>query len=331
VARSGAHGGLTVAGPKPAASVIVATRDRPDTLDACLDSLAALRPPPDGFEVVVVDDGGRVALEPVLAAVADRVDVRLVRRPRPGGPAAARNEGARHARAAWLGFTDDDCRVEPGWLATLAAAVRGDEAVAAGGATRAGRPENPWARASAAVEAAVYAHANRDPARATFLTPKNLLVPAAGFADVGGFDAAFRWSEDRDFCDRWLASGRRLAYVASAVVLHDRPLSAGGFWRQHLEYGRGSRRFHATRRARGRPGLRPDPRFYAGLVRQASAPRELALVVGAQIATAAGYLAGGRPDLPGSERARSTAVRWPGDSSRAESSARLTEVGRDAR
>src|SRR5204863_1572086 len=130
----------------------------------------------------------------------------------------------------------------------------------------------------------------------------NLAVPAAGFAVLGGFDPAFRWSEDRDFCDRWLQAGRGMAYVPAAVVRHDRPLRARPFWRQHFEYGRGAHRYHATRRARGRPGLRPDPRFYARLlslsVSEPGSPArrlgDTALVTAAQLATVAGYFSARR-------------------------------------
>src|SRR5216684_1535797 len=71
----------------------------------------------------------------------------------------------------------DDGGGGPAWLAALVEAIGGADDVAAGGITHAGLPGNPWARASAAVEAAVYAHENRDPGRARFLTPKNLVVP----------------------------------------------------------------------------------------------------------------------------------------------------------
>lgn len=37
-----------------------------------------------------------------------------------GGPAAARSVGAKEARFEYLAFTDDDCRPDPLWLATLA-------------------------------------------------------------------------------------------------------------------------------------------------------------------------------------------------------------------
>jgi GT2 family glycosyltransferase len=323
-----------MAAAHPTATVVIATRDRPRTLAACLESLGALQPPPGGFEAVVVDDGGRVSPEGALAGVADRLDLRLVRRTGPGGPAAARNTGAREARGRLLAFTDDDCRVHPGWLTALVAAIdSGGGDVAAGGRTLAGDPANPWARASAMVEAAVYAHENRDRARARFLTPKNLAVPAAAFARLGGFDPAFRWSEDRDFCDRWLQAGGEMAYVPAAVVRHDRPRRARSFWRQHFEYGRGARRYHATRRARGRPGLRPDPRFYARLLalsvsEPGSPPQRLGdtgLVSAAQVATVAGYLAAllaGRPSREG----RSTL-----DMARASSPKRLRARGRLAR
>jgi GT2 family glycosyltransferase len=313
----------------PATTVVIPTRDRHAPLVACLESLAALRPPPGGFEVVVVDDGGGAPLEAALSALAGRVEVRLVRRPHAGGPAAARNEGAAQARGRLLAFTDDDCRVGPGWLAALVETVGAADDLAAGGITHAGLPGNPWARASAAVEAAVYAHENRDPDRARFLTPKNLVVPAVAFAAVGGFDPAFRWSEDRDFCDRWLRSGRRLAFVPGAAVEHDRPPTAAGFWRQHFEYGRGARRFHAARRRRGGPGLRPDPRFYVRLVRGGGDPRNLGLMVGAQLATAAGYVTARRPQTP--PATTSSDGGSARESASASSRSRLTASGRAAR
>jgi glycosyltransferase involved in cell wall biosynthesis len=318
----------------PTASVVIPTRDRPRTLAACLESLAALEAPPGGFEAVVVDDGGRESLDGALDAVADRLDARLVRRARPAGPAAARNLGARRARGRVLAFTDDDCRVGPVWLAALVGAIdAAGGGVAAGGPTLAGHPANRWARASATVEAAVYVHENRGGAEARFLTPKNLAVPAADFAAVGGFDPTFRWSEDRDFCDRWREDGRGMAYVARAIVRHDRPLRARDFWRQHLEYGRGAHRYHRTRRARGRGGLRPDPRFYARLLAlSASKPGspgrrlgDTALVTAAQLATVAGYFAARRAGTPTSEGGST----FP--SASASSRARLSASGRAAR
>ncbi|TFV58625.1 HAD-IIIA family hydrolase [Mycobacterium sp. PS03-16] len=49
------------------------------------------------------------------------------------GPAAARNTGWRHARTRWVCFVDDDVVPQPGWLAALAADLRGADAEGAAG------------------------------------------------------------------------------------------------------------------------------------------------------------------------------------------------------
>jgi GT2 family glycosyltransferase len=274
----------------PSFTVVVATRDRPGPLEACLRSLAALHRPPGGMEVVVVDDGGR---RPALGAVEEastELSVRLVRRDSPGGPAAARNDGAEAARGRWLAFVDDDCVAAQGWLAALAGALERDPGCAAGGRTVAAIPANRWMAASAELEALVYAHSKG------FFAAKNLAVPAGPFAAMGGFDPAMRVSEDRDFCDRWRAAGRRLRYVPAAVVAHASPATGRAFLAQHLRYGQGSYAFHTGRRHRGGTGLRLDLGFYRRLLahpwraaRQPRRARLFGLLVASQAATAAGY------------------------------------------
>ncbi len=61
-------------------SVVVPSFERPRRLAMCLEALAHLQYPRDGFEVIVVDDGGGVDLVPVVDGVRDRIDVTLVRR-----------------------------------------------------------------------------------------------------------------------------------------------------------------------------------------------------------------------------------------------------------
>jgi glycosyltransferase involved in cell wall biosynthesis len=119
----------------PRCSVVVPTHERPEALAACLESLAELDYPRDRFETVVVDDGGRTPLEPVVDRFRERLDVKLVRRAR-AGPAAARNAGAEHAGGDLLLFTDDDCRPREDWLAGLLNAARAAPGAVVQGATR---------------------------------------------------------------------------------------------------------------------------------------------------------------------------------------------------
>ena len=82
----------------PTVSVVIATFARPESLRRCLEAFAAQTLARGAFEVIVCDDGSPSPVAPTVEAFADRMTVRVVRQPR-AGPAAARNEGARHARA----------------------------------------------------------------------------------------------------------------------------------------------------------------------------------------------------------------------------------------
>ena len=283
----------------PFASVVVPTAGRrPQALDRCLEALRALDHPCDRVEVVVVLDGDGT---PPAAS-----DARLVRQPSRRGPAAARNAGAAAARGDVLAFTDDDCRPEPGWLRALLAALAADPGAAAGGRTVNALPGNRFSDASQHIVDLVYAHYNRA-GEARFLASNNLAVRREDFLAVGGFDGArFPFaSEDRDFCDRWRASGRALRYVPDAVVHHAHDLDLGGFVGQHVAYGRGAARYHRARRARGTGRLRDDVSFHldpalylrtARLRPARRAARVAALLPLWQAANAVGYVLERRRD-----------------------------------
>lgn len=94
-------------------SLVVPTRDRPESLRRCLQSLAALDPP--ALEVIVVDDGALVAEE--LAAFARSLGLEFVyHRKQSPGTSASRNIGARLARGDYILFLDDDVLPEPDYL-----------------------------------------------------------------------------------------------------------------------------------------------------------------------------------------------------------------------
>jgi GT2 family glycosyltransferase len=109
------------------------------------------------------------------------------------------------------------------------------------------------------------------------------------FARVGGFDQAYPAAagEDRDLCQRFHEAGVRMAYEHAAVVRHAHPLSFGGFWRQHLGYGRGAALFHRSRARRTgeRVHIEP-PGFYRLLLR--GDPRVGGRIAVAQVANALG-------------------------------------------
>jgi GT2 family glycosyltransferase len=98
------------AGSHPPISVVVCTRDRPESLDECLSALDRLRYP--AFEVVVVDSASR---DGATRRVVERTSARYVREARPGLD-WARQRGAAEARHDIVAYVDDDVRVDPWWL-----------------------------------------------------------------------------------------------------------------------------------------------------------------------------------------------------------------------
>jgi GT2 family glycosyltransferase len=127
-----------------------------------------------------------------------------------------------------------------------------------------------------------------------------MAMPAEIFRKIGGFDVAFRTSEDRDLCDRWLMAGCQLLYAFDAVIRHAHRLDFHSFWKQHMEYGRGAWRFYRAygRRHAGKSSI--EPSFYWTLLRklphlimrQGKKRALLTILLGTwQIANLAGFLA----------------------------------------
>lgn len=279
---------------EPMFSVIVPTYGRPDALRVCVQALAALDYPRDRFEVIIVDDGGNVPLEPLLKPVAKQLRLKVVWQPN-AGPAAARNSGAVHATGDMLAFTDDDCAPASDWLRALASAHAAADTALLGGRTVNALRDNAYAETSQLIIDVVYAHYNRDASNAHFFASNNMAAPTELFRRVHGFDPGFRTSEDRDLCDRWQSRGYRLRYVPGAVIHHAHLLTLRSFWNQHAGYGRGAWLYHTARARRGTGRFQPDWTFYRTLFRSPlryRSAREIArsywLLLMAQVANAFG-------------------------------------------
>jgi glycosyltransferase involved in cell wall biosynthesis len=262
-----------------ATTIVVITRDRPDRLRSCVERLSRQR----ASEVLVVDDGSED--EAAVAGAARAAGARLVRQER-AGMATARNTGAAHARGAFLLFTDDDCMPVAGWAAALSDRLA-DGADVVAGPTRAARPERALDCAWHVIADGLAAwHGVGE----GFVPASNFGARAEALAAVpfdGGFDGV--GAEDRDWWARVRGSQLAVAYLPHAVVDHAPDLGLGRFARKQVRYGRGAYRFRAAHHG----GRIAAPAFYARLIRDAArhGPGVAALVVLAQLATAAGFAA----------------------------------------
>lgn len=108
----------------PDISILICTRDRGDSLLPTVRTALADAPTDGSAEVVVIDQGTSDAVEQALAPLlASDPRLRYLREASTG-LSAARNAGLRQARGALIAFTDDDCAVEPGWLAAIKTAFQ---------------------------------------------------------------------------------------------------------------------------------------------------------------------------------------------------------------
>ncbi len=200
----------------PAVSVVVATHDRPERLAALLESLRGQSLDVDSFEVVVVDDGSGPDTAAVLERERDREGLHLnvLSRSTSAGPAVARNEGWRAARAPVVAFTDDDCEATATWLADgLAACDR------AHGTPVQGQTEpNPRELDSMGP----FTRTLDIPRAGPFYQTCNIFYPRELLERLGGFDESYPapGGEDTDLAWRTLELGLDIPFAEDAVVLH---------------------------------------------------------------------------------------------------------------
>ncbi|MEB3281467.1 MAG: glycosyltransferase [Lyngbya sp.] len=253
---------------KPFFSLVIPTYNRPDRLKNCLQSISNLDYPRDRFEVIIVDDGSSMPLEPVVTPFHQKIEITFITQPN-AGPASARNTGAAKARGKFIVFTDDDCQPTANWLNSLETQFTQTPESLLGGKTLNALPDNLYSTASQLLIDYLYEYYNADREQASFFASNNFALSTDSFHQVGRFDTTFPLAagEDREFCDRWLYYGYQMVAVPDAQIYHAHKLTLKSFWRQHFNYGRGAFHFHQLRAKRGVGEIKVEPlSFYFKLL-----------------------------------------------------------------
>jgi GT2 family glycosyltransferase len=241
----------------PSVSVVVATRDRGESLRRTLGSLVAMDYP--DYEIVVVDSGSRTDDAQRAVDAFSGCRVILVREPLEG-LSRARNVGTRVARGQLLAFTDDDVIVDRGWLRAVARGfgrapgidcvtglVPGAELETSAQAFFDARVG--WGKLRVARLYDLFEHRSDDPRFPYFTgllgTGANFAVTCSAFNRVGQFDESLgagsvsRGGEDLDYFLRILLARGRIAYEPSALVWHVHRRDNRAVARQMYGYGSG--------------------------------------------------------------------------------------------
>jgi glycosyltransferase involved in cell wall biosynthesis len=234
----------------PPISVVVCTRDRPALLQQCLASLALIDYPQ--FEVIVVDNASATD---ETARVAAAANARLVRQTTPGLD-WARNRGVEVARYDLIAFTDDDARVDRGWLRAVAEGFREPDV---GLVTGMVAPLVLDTEAQLVFELRYggmgkgFLRRRWDPGRGDWRAllganhlgvGANMAVRRETWVAVGGFDTGLdvgtpsRGGGDLDFFHRVLVAGVAARYQPDALVWHVHRRDFGGLRHQLRDNGR---------------------------------------------------------------------------------------------
>jgi GT2 family glycosyltransferase len=217
--------------------VIVATRQRPSQLAACLDSLLRLEYPK--LEIIVVDnDPDDTATE---SLVTDRYAGKVVYTiERARGLASAHNRGVLAAHGRILAFTDDDVVVDADWASALVEAFRANPR--AGCVTGLILPAQLETRPQAMLERRggfakgfrLAEHSDRVPGTHPLFpftagrlgSGANMAFTAEALHRIGGFDRTLgagtyaRGGDDLLAFFRTAAAGRSVVYQPDALVWH---------------------------------------------------------------------------------------------------------------
>ena len=222
----------------PPISVVIATRERTQSLARCLSSLARLGYP--DYEVIVVDNAPVTDDTAQLVQQRAEPNVRYVREDH-RGLAAAHNRGLAEAEGAIVAFTDDDVIVDQRWLQEIAGAFgAADNVACVTGLIMAAELQTP-------AQVMLETHGNfskgfgqrvmdlgaNRPADPLFPFTAGKLGSGANMSfdrdklrAVGGFDPAIgtgtvaRGGDDLAAFFTVIASGFRLVYQPTALVWH---------------------------------------------------------------------------------------------------------------
>jgi GT2 family glycosyltransferase len=284
VALSRMHPSPIAPAPPPApidarrqATIIVPTRDRPDLIGPCVDSLTRFSLGAD-FELIVIDNGSvRSDALAQLETLAELPNLRVLRRPGPFNFSAICNSGAREARHPFLVFLNDDVEaLEPDWLGRMLqfAATPNVGAVGAKLFFPDGRLQHGGVvlgldgfaghvQRAAGADDPGYLGMLAWPREAAAVTGACLAVEARKFFEVGGFDEQRLPVEynDIDLCLRLAQSGYKSVFEPRARLIHRESASRGANPWLDSRYAAE----HAYFRERWAHLLRDDPYFHPAL------------------------------------------------------------------
>jgi len=192
-------------------TVGITTRNRPDSLGACLESMRLIAPLDP--EILVFDDGSTPAASGATGAPA--LPVRFIRDGSAPGYIVGRNRLVAEAQGTFVLLLDDDTRLLS--LESVESAIRVMRSDARAGAVAFAQAESdgrPWPE-----------RMQPSPVRAPSVVSSFIgfahLVRRTAFLALSGYRESFEfYGEEKDFCLRLIDAGYQTIYLPQALVAH---------------------------------------------------------------------------------------------------------------
>jgi glycosyltransferase involved in cell wall biosynthesis len=234
---------FAVSQPEPLVSIIIPTRDKPDLLARCIESVQG-RTTYRNFEILIVDNG---STDPRVIALLSQYtgmsNVTVIRDDAPFNYSALNNEAAARARGTLLCLLNNDIEViDPEWLSILCGYALQPGAGAVGAAlwypteslqhggmvlagdAIAGHMHHMLRRGEAGYFGRAMLAQQVSAVSAACLVVKRSLFEAVGGLDAEHLKVAYN---DVDFCLKLHAAGYRNVYVPYANLYHYESASRG--------------------------------------------------------------------------------------------------------
>lgn len=192
-------------------SVVTPTFNRREELQRLLESLWNQTLNKETFEVIIACDGSTDGTIEMVKGFQRRAWNLTLLELRNGGPAAARNAGAKVAKGAYIAFTDDDCVATEAWLQAILDTFDKTGAVGLQGRTTTIRDQRTPLTHQIEV-----------------LRPWPSTVPTCNaaytrsvFEAVGGFDESFPFPHNEDADLAWRVQNvGPISYVTEMHIIH---------------------------------------------------------------------------------------------------------------
>lgn len=250
-----------VARSAPFVSVVIPTRNRPESARETVARIAESHYPPDRYEIILVDNGSGADARIRQDDFGDdsAPAVRVLSEPAPGG-SHARNRGLAEAGGEIVVFADDDVQVDADWLLRMVAPMATDERVGGvagltipfgletppqawfegfGGFAR-GFDRREYDLAEPPVDKPLFPFTVGD-----LGSGQNMAFRRDVLRGLGGFDTTLGPAtvtlagEDLDAMLRVLLTGHRVVYEPGAVVRHEHQREYEQLRRRMWGYGVG--------------------------------------------------------------------------------------------